>query len=413
MSFRVAVVSAYGRGHSLAVQLARLGAEVTLFEVSDSLGPWIYEESEGPFGIFQSESLRSEQKEFLDHDEPLRAQENGFVIWFPSGPVEMRHALGSYRQVQYSLGPEKKCIDKIAASLMSNRAESLAALGPEIDLQASFGIRTPTRKSFLQNIEWCEKSGVSTLLQSEIVDVSGPVSSPLSSLRTSFASSLEFKIKGRTTSENFNFDHLIWCLSSLESTKACPLGSKKLFPKGGLDPLWSWERYQFQISESLERDSLPEYMAVIGHMDFPLTHENFLIVRRTPLPDLFDVWARGSFEQKYSKDYLLDLSEQIKKVLAKRLPGSKSQINTYPASFESPFQVIGGPKHPIFSKDSLRKLKVTPWKNTDFLGQEFCPTLGWAGLFRRHNDIFDKVKVLFQKNMAKKQNQKLNLEKGP
>ena len=54
----VVLVSAFGRGHWLAANLVAEGIPVDLIDVTERMGVWPVEDTEGPFGFFKNEKVQ-------------------------------------------------------------------------------------------------------------------------------------------------------------------------------------------------------------------------------------------------------------------------------------------------------------------------------------------------------------------
>ena len=79
--YDVTIVSAFGRGHWLAAELADNHFSVLLLDISESLGRWAPEDWEGPFGLLQNKSLTSSQNERLVEEDYHDNIPEGVVLW--------------------------------------------------------------------------------------------------------------------------------------------------------------------------------------------------------------------------------------------------------------------------------------------------------------------------------------------
>ncbi len=95
------IVSAYGRGNWLASELASRGWQVTLVDVTESLGPWAPEDAEGPFGLVEASDLLPSQKTRLLEEGEMLTADSGFTIWLKEGPIECRSELSSHNLANY------------------------------------------------------------------------------------------------------------------------------------------------------------------------------------------------------------------------------------------------------------------------------------------------------------------------
>ena len=72
----IAIVSIFGRGHWLAVELAKVGIPVALVDVTPDQGPWSEVDQLGPFGSFKAEILLEQN---------VKLQSQGVCLWLNDG----------------------------------------------------------------------------------------------------------------------------------------------------------------------------------------------------------------------------------------------------------------------------------------------------------------------------------------
>ncbi|MGE3759356.1 MAG: hypothetical protein AB7H97_16455, partial [Pseudobdellovibrionaceae bacterium] len=319
------VVSAYGRGHALAADLALQGMAITLLDVSHRLGRWSSDDWEGPFGYFRSEKFSGLQIErLIEEDMPLEVPQ-GFTVWLKSGPLDLKSSLTQHRLK--SLGVEKEnlaymsehdsqqgqkkeslrtllenqkfasnWISRLAhfysSTRMSNHASSLY-VGDPVNLTSPFYIRYGTRPGFEKSLNWVSLKGVKVIPKADIVDVA------FKDMRVVEGLEIRSEHAGLLRA-----DQVVWCLSSEETKFVSDRLQKTLFPHGHIEADWSWVRYRLRFSALPERDILPPHFVLIEDLESPWTHENFSIVRRTTLADCFDIWMCVPSLHRFQKQYL-------------------------------------------------------------------------------------------------------------
>ncbi len=94
-SRQVVMVSAYGRGAYLALELKRIGFKVTVFDVTSLLPTLSSAEREGPFGVFLPSHLSDLEKQYLCEDNHYPVPK-GFSLFTPKGPVEFQGPLRNF-----------------------------------------------------------------------------------------------------------------------------------------------------------------------------------------------------------------------------------------------------------------------------------------------------------------------------
>lgn len=90
------IVSAYGRGHWLAGELARQKWSVHLLDATAALGGWGPEDWEGPWGLFDLPELSPSQRSRLLDEDVAISVPSGFTLWPPQGPLELGGELATF-----------------------------------------------------------------------------------------------------------------------------------------------------------------------------------------------------------------------------------------------------------------------------------------------------------------------------
>src|SRR5262245_55773334 len=101
----VLIVSAFGRGHALAIDLASQDIPVSLLDVSAHLGHVSAEDDEGPFGFF-AHGLEHIESQRLLEDHPPLLQVQGFSWMLPQGPFESKGPLTQFRREKLEISGE-------------------------------------------------------------------------------------------------------------------------------------------------------------------------------------------------------------------------------------------------------------------------------------------------------------------
>ena len=92
-TYDLVVISAFGRGHWLALEFASRGWRVLLQDVTASLGDFDHRDVEGPFGLLEAADLHPSQRARLVDEGEFVQVPGGFTLWLPEGPLEFRSEL--------------------------------------------------------------------------------------------------------------------------------------------------------------------------------------------------------------------------------------------------------------------------------------------------------------------------------
>lgn len=398
----VVLVSAYGRGHWLAVSLLKKGLNPLILDVTERLGSWSPEKAEGPFGFFNTENFDSSQYERLSEDDQFIDTPHGFTLWLSSGPLEFKGPTVQTRLKK--LGDNLKLIDSLAHGWNLNEyipsVENLHK-GQKSPFLSKFMVRFPSRQGHQKSIDWCRRMGVHTLQNASILDIS------LKDRKT--VRGIEYKADRSEKSEIAGLDQLIWSLSSEETGMLSTKIQQTLFPNGALEPEWYWARYRLKISEGSIRDSIPLHSLVVKDLDQPWTHENFVILIRTGSSDLFDAWMRLPHVQRFNKDYLTQRGQSLLSMFQEKLVSLTVELSEFPAGAEGTYQQIGPVRWGLYSSEQKKKWKPGQFKNVGFDIPELRDQLGINYQFQQQSIILKEIELWWNKLLSKQKTKESSL----
>ncbi|MBX2986414.1 MAG: hypothetical protein KF802_00825 [Bdellovibrionaceae bacterium] len=414
----VLVVSAFGRGHWLAAELHQQRMKVLLLDVTAKLGVWPAEDSEGPFGVFRLERYSPSFQARLAHDDQIEEIESGFTIWPPEGVMEFKGPLtrfhwmrqGFPREWLEQLGRGETPSDvRRDADLMSvwplALAHQLAATRYRpaasalqsrraLPLTANFGLRFATRQGLSKNLQWLADQGVECSDRTEILDLSfrgrGEVSgAELSGARSGLV----------------HFDQMIWTLTGAETAFLSEKLAGHLYPGGFTAPSWCWLRYRLTVQSCPEVQRLPLQVVMVDDLESPWTHQNLMIVQKTPSEERLDVWVRLPAIQRFNRDYLAEYGRRILKTFAKRLPTSNPEIQSLPQEASYTSQELGEPRLPLWEAGSHPERGRRKASNLHFESPENRETHGIDEEFDHQSLLRDRLVRWWQIQQQKLQKQ--------
>lgn len=363
-SYDVVVVSAFGRGHWLAAELQSQKIRVLLVDVTPRLGVWPSEDGEGPFGVFRLDKFSDSFLESLVHGDPVEAVENGFSIWLPSGPLELKGPLTRFHWERLGFpfewldflgrggGPlglrEETPFEMTWPLALARQLSSThylpsafsAETGRAMPLAASFGVRTATRQGHIKSLDWVRRKNVDVTDGSEILDLSFGTRGRVAGL----------EMKGEKAGV-IRCEELVWTLTGAETAFLSEKVSSHLYPGGGVNPSWCWVRYRLQVSPHATIERLPLHVVMIQDMESPWTHENLMILQKTASDRNLDIWVRIPAVQRFNKGYVEENGRRMMEVIDRRLPASEATIQDYPQEYSYISQELGPPRFPIWSQN--------------------------------------------------------------
>jgi len=406
----VLIVSAYGRGYWLASELQRENIPVMLIDVTSKLGVWPPEDVEGPFGFFKPDQLTDSQNERVFAEDAFATLNQGFTMWLPEGPLELKSPLTEYRlqklgqnkavlnflqggknAFRHLAGLPKWASENFKKSWILHLAHQWAATtyvpssraslsGRALKILNPFLVRQPTRAGQQKAVEWLKSKNVEVHQKTELLDISLKTNNAISGV----------EIHGER-SGHMHVDQIVWMLSSEESYFAAPKIAQRLFPQGALEPEWCWVRYRLKMSPCPERDALPSHLLVLGQVTSPWTHQNLMTLQRTALEDQFDVWIRIPNVQRFNKEYLRIRGEKIMEILRERLPLALPEIQSYPQEFYYTYSQIGPSSFPVFGEGLEARRRKMDFNNVHLESAEIWTNFSWDDQFESQGLIRDSL----------------------
>jgi hypothetical protein len=414
----VAIVSIFGRGNWLAMELAALGWKVMMVDVSSRMGSWDAVEAEGPFGLFESTDLLASQKARFQIEGESKEVANGFVLWLPTGPVEFRGDMtgfqlerlrangastGAEKYVRYSGLPgrdydrERRSLLKqpyseiwlahfahhFASQRNSENHLAMESIVPT-PLFAPLSVRVATAEGNKKALNACAKVQVTLRSPASVRDARV-------SNRMVDAIEIEDERSGVARARSF-----VWMLSGIETEKLGNRIRDVLFPHGIIEPEWFWARFRIKLEGRFHTDQIPQYAVLVDDVCLPWSHANCAVLRRAgDSPNEADVWVRLPYWARSDREYWMDMSQQITRLISVRLPQSNPSVvrPVFDALLnnQAKNQESGPPLHPIFAAQALEHLRPLKASNLFFDGPEHGDSLDALGGFRRQRHLLRQL----------------------
>lgn len=358
----VLVVSAFGRGQWLAAELRAQKMQVLLLDVTSKLGVWPPEDGEGPFGVFKVENFEDSFLEYLNHGDPIENVENGFCVWLPSGPLELKGPLTRYHWERLkmparwldSLARGERVVARasdseflrmwplaLASQLASTHfvpAVEAVASGRQIPLAATFGVRFPTRKGVEQSLRWLRDRGVVASDKTDVLDLSFASRKQVSGV----------ELKGEISGLR-KIDQLVWTLTGSETRFMSEKIALHLFPKGVVNPSWAWVRYRLTMKNDPTLQRLPLHTVLFEDVESPWSHSNLMILQKTASERSVDAWMRIPAVQRFNRGYVEEHGRRLIEILSRRLPKTQPEIQSLPQEASYTSQEIGEARYPVWT----------------------------------------------------------------
>lgn len=418
----VVIVTARGRHDWICEELARMGLNAVVLDMTEALGPWAPEDWEGPFGVFNSERILESQINTLSYEADIIECTEGFTLWTQGGPLETRGTLSSYQHLQADLDPVVR--DYIAAcentyrqtrveeertyllkqdykkTWLAHMAHSLASpqeqFYPEsmshgygLPLYSRYAVRRPQRRSQVQSRKRLEDLGHFYHQVRKITAV-GANQKTLQSIECEIASTES----ASTKIQKFEANYFICTLSRLEVeylAKQSQQWAEGLFVHPSEEPLWTWSRYRFHFKPHRIFENMPRSLFVVNDLYLSWTHENFLGLTKSDNTSdaIWDVWVKLAYHRRADKSYLQSLGTLAELQLKKRIAGLEVSHIEYPQYFH--YEELAPLPFVVYGDKSLSKVRRVRHLNFYFAGVESQDQMDWTGFFERQDQVLRDI----------------------
>lgn len=415
MKTSVSIVSVYGRSIWLASELSRKGFDVTLVDVTASLGRWSPEDREGPFGYFSSEYITSTQEERITAEDYIDPVTDGLVLWTDEGPRDFKGAISRHwlKQVDplgfqrdyitqfHKLNSSKKkemqkdlnsmSFEETWISLLSHQlasteyADNINSFNSScpLDFFNSYYVKRTSRRSVHKIFDWCETQGIKVIRGHKI----GDLAFEQGKLKVI---EIENSDVGTLTS-----DYYVWALSSSETQFSFKKAYESIFENKINQSQWYWTRYRTEISNEQIFETLPKKFLIIEDKDLSWTHENLLLLQKTETGKQIDVWLRIPTEHRFHLDYLKEIENKVVNILTNKLPSTEIKITEHPQEYNYSYSQLGPEVFPVYEEGF--KSIGSSIKNVFLDGPEHWVQFSTFGRFSNQTQILKNIVTLKEK----------------
>lgn len=410
--FDAVIVSIFGRADWLAAELSQRGMNICLIDISKQMGAWAPEDWEGPFGLFRNSDVWESQIHRYHQDHYIVQAEKGFCLWPANGPVEFKGPnykfqkdksvvsvnCDSYLQDYSTLNElqkqkllesiqnssfEKDYIAYLSHQICANLyAENIAALsiGQPAAVYSNYYMRRSSRQSLKLSLASLQSNAVNVIEEPQVLDLS---------FSEKKFSGIEISVQER--SQFIQAENLVWCLSSYESSLLNKNILEKLFQSKVIQPSWSWVRYQMHFEKTHLLQALPIQFVNIDDIRIPWVLENLMYFNQREVPGQYDCWLRIPNQQRFQKEYLLDIKQKIIQVMSKKIPHNMISEVLMPPEHQYGFTELGACRFPVYAGNELSLQNKLKLKTLIFAGPDTWPALDPRGQFLHFQKVFANI----------------------
>lgn len=398
------LISIYGRLNALAAKLKNHGLNVCFIDLTDKMGPWLPEDKEGPFGIYQTENTLEYYR--ISNNGNMRPVERGFSLWLDDGPCELKGPLFEKYVHKFQLSEPVLKFLKDALSFEALEVHKLGSMK-----------NSPYEKVWLAHLATNIASNVYyDFPESLMKGCPLPLQAPLflRQRRTDFSMvdlktfSLPMTIEQNSTDsylikadETLETQNIVWGLSSQETSYYSKDMLSYLFSNCSTESEWSWVRYRFAFHTNHITSVWPDYFVLLRDIYLPFTHSQFAIVQKTDRKNTFDIWVRISEHKRFDEEYLKRMCDNLKNELLRRIENIPISHIDLPLEGKFSYEELGPAPFSCYSKSTLKQLK--PQKGVFFDSPETWGRLDWHMMTLHHKVLFQKLSNIYdQKQQGSK-----------
>lgn len=386
-ALEVNLISAFGRGETLAIGLQEHGFKVRVLDFTAAFSEK-YNHGVGPFPVVR-ESYASIQKLWTDE---VRSLPRGLSFWLPDGVLETKGPMADFfkrqnpafesaakdeAQAEFKEDWLRRFMGSWAAPL---HVESwLPALASSFPFLADVGLIPASKEPRVQTFERFQTLDYEYVPCKLIKDVS---------IKGSRLAGIEVE---SGSMKAFGGEHWVWCLAGHETELVGASCMERLFGKSLRRPEWVWMNLIGACERGDWSSAFPEYSIVLGDVFLPWNYANAFVMRWIE-PDVFDVWMKVPAASVFHAEQRARWAKEAQDILMARLPHARWAVN--------PEEWSLCPHSPVFDL-STKDWRAPSWKNWDWIAPETLSRLDWSARLQAEARCYDRLIQLRNEKMKK------------
>lgn len=432
MKRKVALVSAFGRGHFLAQSLAEKGLEVTIFDLSSQFripkSEWA-----GPFPFLKSLAFDDRAEDWFTRCEGLEPQPQGLVVVTNRGPLELRNQIVERTLAQRGLDVRlQQPIAFVPKNFKSGWLSQVEVAGwsaidhnpAELERKSQNRILDLFCKCYALSEDFFEPRKLEGVEVVENIQIEDVVVGP--------NKRIEGLLIKKERSEMRPFDQVVWAMGSQQTNWICPVAAEKIFGSQERAPTYTWVSFEIEMQEDPSGSRhWPAHFVWIEDPAFPWSREHFVTVKTikktigksTGMSDgkLFSkpdgnsssktaqdsdgkdckqIWFRWPSHLLYSSPQLTEMIHTICKNFQERFDVGPVQVTKFPLSITEASNVSGPALFQVYREGTLQKIIEKKGANLHFLNFEATASLALQDLLLLEMDLYRKISNWLEQDLA-------------
>lgn len=386
--YSVNIVTAFGRGETLALALKEHGFDVRVFDFTQSF-PSEFHRGAGPFPVALKKFL-PQQKDFLAQTHRLS---RGLSFWLKSGPFDLAGPISKHQEErnealqQLRLGGASGDFARdwlrrfLGQWTAPYNQESWDGFKPDsFPYLAELGRFNLEQELSQLSFKHIASNGSMYLRCQNLVDLQ-IVNSRIT----------EIEVRGGHGQAG-KAEQWIWCLSSQETETLNADVAADVFNRDVRQAEWRWVGFDLEFERGPWSGGFPEYVVLLGDECLPWAYANLGILvglnqsrarlwMKIPAVACLQPAARNAW------------AGELCTLLNERLPMARFRVNPQTWSI--------CPHSPVL-ESRAREWSRPNWRNWDWIAPETLPRLDWSARLEREAESFRRL-IQWRNELIKKQ----------
>ena len=372
----VNMVTAFGRGESLALALHDKGFNINVYDLTEAF-PFEYRRGTGPFPIPQQAYLGTHTGFFNSAEELPK----GLVMWLKDGPLEFGGAMAHFfveRNEAFRLAVQNQSSPDFESDWLRRFLRHWVSPYHHEPWQVDHGSQYPVARPLTlvarpreQTVMGFDRFHGKNIYHkaSKILDVQIE-SARLTEIEIDTGSPVAVRAP-----------QWVWCLSSQETEFLNPEAAEALFSRDIRRAEWVWMSLQGRCERGPWCDGFPRYSVALNDIHLPWTYANLFMLEWLE-KDQFEIWLKVPADAVRDAGKRTGWATDIETILNHRLSIGKWRID--PLAF-------GVCPHSLVFPDFMREWKEPVWKNWDWIAPETTPRLDLGARFQREVESYQRL----------------------
>ena len=372
--FTVNLVTAFGRGETLALALHENGFEVKVLDFTAAFAPE-YQRGHGPFPVVDKEFLPA-QREALKYVDRLP---QGLTFWMKDGPIELT---GPQSGVHIHSHPEIQLWKTNSASTEFGRSWLQQFLR---QWTSPYHVDNWTRVNdqafpaeLPVGVVTYEKAPDFSNLRGKKIEVIA--CDGIKDVQVNGSRIVSVEAEGQAA-EPLHAEQWVWCLSSNETLGFGEAAARKLFGRNIPTPEWAWVSFGGSMMKGPWVAGMPRAFVLLGDVYLPWCYGNLSIIQRGE-DTRFRAWVKVPRARVTDIDARRAWASDVQKLLLARLQLAGWKLDSADWNLCPHSEVYDG---------QARGSRITQWKNQYLVTPEVLPRLDLSARLEREQDVFAKL----------------------